>query len=438
MVRRRLLLGSVLGLVLLAMGCEESSSPDGGQLCTVLQTPVPAFAELTPQAEPPAALRFLDGSPVRTPEEWYDCRRPELIRLFERFVYGKSPAAPPISVSEVLHDPSYFGGTATLRLLTLSFPPEGTPPIHLLLVTPNTGGGPAPVFLGLNFFGNHAVLDDPRIPLSTQWVPARAPGVVDNRATEASRGGEADRWPIREVLQHGFGVATLYHGDLDPDYDDFSNGVHPHFRAAGAPERSQDEWGALAAWAWGLSRAVDALVDLPEVDAERIAVLGHSRNGKAALLAGALDERISMVISNQSGCGGAALSRDKLGETVLLINTFFPHWFALEFASFNQQEPLLPIDQHLLLALIAPRHLLVLSAEEDAWSDPAGEFASTRLASEVYTFLGAAGLPSPEMPPPGELSAGAIGYHVRAGGHGIGLEDWQVFVEFAQSVWSGR
>ena len=243
--------------------------------------------------------------PVMTVGAWETQRKPEIQRLFAHYMYGVMPAPPAEVVSNVdLFDPNYLEGTATKKQITLRLGPSAVPAIELLLVLPNDVSGPVPVFLGLNFYGNHSVLDDDSIPLTTRWVPERGEGVVDNRATEATRGTSSERWPIREAIARGYAVATLYHGDLDPDKDDFSDGIHPHFQVHGTTERRDESWGAIAAWAWGLHRAVDYLLTDPDIDGEKIAVMGHSRNGKAALLAGATDDRIALVVSNQSGCGG--------------------------------------------------------------------------------------------------------------------------------------
>lgn len=380
----------------------------------------------------PPLLRMDDGRAVVTPKDWYDARRPELMRQVLMHEYGFMPPPPPEVKAEVLlEDPAYFSGKATLKLVRISFGPPEAPSIDLLLVAPNGDGDPPPVILGLNFMGNHAAIEDPRIPLSPHWMPERGEGVVDNRATEASRGTSADRWPFRQAVERGYAVATFYHGDVDPDRDDFTDGVHPYFPVEGSTQRTQHSWGTLAAWAWGLHRAVDYLVQEPLVDAGRIAVMGHSRNGKAALLAAATDERIALAISNQSGCGGAALSRRRVGETVKAINTAFPHWFDLQFRAYNDNEDAMPIDQHSLLALIAPRPLLVASALGDAWADPEGEFLSLVEVDEVYDLLGAGRLAEKQMPDTNRLIRGTVGYHIRPGEHGVGERDWAVFMDFA-------
>jgi len=381
----------------------------------------------------PDPLVMADTTRITTAEAWTSRRRPELLDIFAREVYGRTPTSPlPLRAIVDSTARDALGGTAIRRQVTLRFTPgEDGAAIRLLLYVPANASGPVPVFLALNFQGNQAVNADPAITLARSWLPDRDPGVVNHHATEASRGTEAGRFPIPQILAKGYGLATVYYGDLDPDYDNFQNGVHPLFYKTGQTHPAPDEWGAIGAWAWGLSRALDYLETDRSVDARAAVVVGHSRLGKAALWAGAQDPRFAIVVSNESGCGGAALSKRIFGETVDAITRQFPHWFAGNFRRYANNEAALPVDQHELLALIAPRPLYVASAAEDQWADPRGEFLAAQAAEPVYRLLGRTGLGVDSMPPIDHPVGGTIGYHVRQGEHDLTAYDWEQFLAFA-------
>lgn len=386
----------------------------------------------------PDPLVCFDGSPVVSAEDWIARRRPEVLDAFRREVYGRSPGAPQKVEYRLLEASSeVLDGTAIrkqVRLVVHGLAPDRSVALDLLLYIPKGGDNPAPAFVGLNFRGNHAVTFDPEVLLSQPWTGPRPNGErVEFRPQESERGSQASRWPIPMILEQGYAVGTVYCGDIDPDFHDgFANGVHPLFRQAGETERAEDAWGTIAGWAWGLSRVLDYLETDPDIDAGKVAVIGHSRLGKTALWAGAEDPRFAMVISNDSGCGGAALSRRRIGESVERINTAFPHWFCTNYRAFNDNEDASLVDQHLLLALIAPRPVYVASAEDDKWADPRGEFLALRAASPVYKLFGGDGLEGVEAATVNQpVAADAMFYHLRSGGHDITPFDWQQYLAAA-------
>ncbi len=391
----------------------------------------------------PDPLVLNNGTRVRDAKMWTSQRRPELLELFAREVYGRTPAGRP----EKLHwavtavDQAALGGKAVRKEVTiwLTEKKDG-PKLHLLIYQPvasATNKGPWPTFLGYNFYGNTSVHADPGITPSTAWMRNTAETkIVRNRATEATRGTHASYWEVEALVARGYATATMYYGDVCEDQaEGLTKDAGALFATNAVEARRPDEWGAIGIWAWGLSRALDYLQADPEIDGRRVAVHGHSRLGKAALWAGAQDERFALVISNESGCGGAALSKRLFGETVARINTSFPFWFAKSFRAYNGQEERLPIDQHELIALIAPRPVHVASAKDDEWADPKGEFLGAKHAEPVYALFNKKGLGVSEQPGVNQPVLGdAMAYHVRSGKHAVTPYDWAQYLDFADRV----
>lgn len=352
---------------------------------------------------------------VRSSEDY------ELLESFSTEMFGHAPNFSYQPAIEILQrDLSALQGQARRSEIAVHLLGDTTgPTINLQLWLPTSIKTPVPLFLGANFFGNHAVLDDPTIPITTNWMrDSERPGhVVNNRATEISRGSEASRWQVQEIIKRGYGLATYYYGDIEPDHPEgWQTGIRGALLGTNQSRPGDHEWGAIAAWAWGLSRCLDYLETDSRIDNDRIAVIGHSRLGKAALWAGAIDQRFAMVIANNSGAGGASLARHLSGESIADLNRAFPHWFAGNFHKYNAHESDLPFDMHQLLALIAPRSLYVASAAEDLWADPEGERLSVQYAAPAFAQHGK-----------------QIGYHIREGKHDVTAYDWSEFLNFADA-----
>lgn len=425
----RLLLPAFLALPLLTGGATQS------------QRSFPEPSALPSQPNLPDPLVMRDGRRVASRAQWTNERRPELKALFEHYMYGAIPPKPAHMETKLAGEyRDFLGGQATLKLVTLETGPTNAPRIDLMLIVPNARSGPAPVFLAMNFCGNHALTADPRVPLSHSWLGNSCKGCSNNAATEAARGAQAADWPLAEIVRRGYALAAFYSGDVDSDRASVSSGLYA-WLAAGDPARNNPtNRGTIAAWAWGFQRCVDYLVTDREVDARRIAAVGHSRNGKTALLAAAFDERIAIAFPHQAGCGGSAPSRGKTGESVKAINDRFPHWFNAAFKQFNDMPERLPFDQNCLVVLCAPRPVLFSAAEGDQWANPAGQFEVLRAADPVYRFLGVEGFSqsSAGLPPLRQLVGKRLGYYIREGKHSMTADDWRVFMDFADRQWGSR
>ncbi len=365
--------------------------------------------EKVPDFELPDPLLAPDGKQITTPEAWQK-QRQHLLEIFTEEVYGRSPGLPDRLRFDVLEtNPEAMDGRATLKRINIvSEVADRKHAFEVVLFIPNKRSAPAPLFLLIN---NR-----------------------DRNQTDPVRDTKSDFWPAEEVIARGYAIAAFQAGDVAPiNNEHFREGVINLF--AGDAELPANAWGALAAWAWGAHRVMDYLETVSDIDAAKVAVLGHSRGGKASLWTGAQDERFALTISNNSGCGGAALSRRRFGETVARINESFPYWFCDNFNKYNNNEDALPIDQHQLIALIAPRAVYVASADTDLWADPRGEFQSLAHASPVYALWGHEEI-SPEAMPPLDtpVISGPRGYHIRTGGHNLTAYDWHRYMDLADQV----
>jgi hypothetical protein len=377
----------------------------------------------------PDPLVMRDGTPVTTAAMWNDRRRPELKELFQEVMYGRYPAVTPLVSAKVEYeDRNALGGAATLRDVSLTMA-AGGPPVHVLLVIPNKRTGPVPAFVGLNFTGNHTLTADPKVRLPELWA-AKAAKAKDGKAGPG-RGSQMGAYPLEVIVGRGYAVATAYYFDIVPDSPTQAGGLRELLMPA-ADAANPNRTGAVMAWAWGLHRMVDYLLTVPEVDGKRVAAVGHSRLGKTAIVAAAFDDRIALAIPSQAGCGGTSPDRmrNPKGETVKRITTAFPHWFAPRFAAFADSTETLPFDQNALVALCAPRPVLLTNATDDQWADPPGQFDVLTAAAPVYRLLGAdPGLGA--KPAEGELSGGRLGYWVRPGKHSMTPADWATYLAYA-------
>ncbi len=406
---------------------------------TALAAEFPEPSSLPASAELPDPLVMQDGSRVTDKDAWLAKRAPELRALFQHYMYGARPVQPHGIEGKILReDKAALGGKATLREVAVNCGLAN--PVHLLVVIPNTGTKPFPCFLGMNFNGNYQLLDDPQIAMP-KWARAKKAG-DPNTPDPAGRGREKETWALEQSIDRGYAVATFYSGDVVPDDKDLAEQVLKGFAKDGNA-RGPADTATIMAWSWGFSRMLDYLLSVPEIDGKRVGVVGHSRNGKTALLAGAFDERIALIIPSQAGSGGSGPSRvapelakinergRPTAETVPVINNAFPHWFCGNFKAFNTAVEKLPFDQHCLIALCAPRPVLLSNATEDLWANPDGQYSMLLAASPVYGLFGHKLTLPTERPAVDQLLNERLGYYIRPGKHSMNSGDWKVWLDYA-------
>jgi hypothetical protein len=378
----------------------------------------------------PDPLLLANGKPVRDAKTWNEKRRAEIVRLFEENQYGRSPGRPSAMSFDVFDKGTpAFDGKGTRRQVTIYFSADKAgPKMDLLVYVPANAAGPVPLLLNLSFSANSNTVGDPGVKVGEVWGR-------EKKKIPAGQGMNFGKVNVTRLLDAGFGFATVYYGDIDPDFlGGVPYGVRALYLKPGQTEPAPDEWGSIAAWAWGVSRAMDYLETDKAVDAKRVAIMGVSRLGKTVMWAGAHDPRIALVIASCSGEGGAALSRRNYGETIahLTESSRYPYQFAANYAKFANKVDQFPVDAHMLVALIAPRPVLLQTGDKDFWSDPKGEFLGAVAAGPVYRLLGKQGLDTDQMPPAGSPILHTIGYYMHAGGHGTIPSDWDQFLAFMQ------
>lgn len=378
----------------------------------------------------PDALRAADGTRITDAGSWISKRRPEIVRLFETHQYGVAPKRPEALAFDVRErDAIAFAGKARRRQVRITFTPDRSgPAINLVLYTPAAASAPVPALLAINFSSNAAIVDDPGVYPGMVWDPRQG-----KRVPYKPGGRTFGHIDPTLLLDAGLGFAAFYYGDIDPDdLNGLPHGIRALYLKPGETSVPADGWGSIAAWAWGISRVIDYLETDERIDSRRIAIHGVSRLGKTVMWAGAHDTRVAATIASCSGEGGAALSRRNYGETIahLVAPTRYPYQFAANYARWKGFPDVAPMDANLLVALHAPRPLLLQTGSTDYWSDPKGEFLAAADAGKVYHLLGKRGLETSTWPKAKQPILHDLGYYMHEGGHGTVPSDWDIYLDF--------
>jgi hypothetical protein len=378
----------------------------------------------------PDLLTTSDGSRVANAETWLKKRRPELIKLFEEIQFGKLPPRPPALKFDVFDkETPAFNGKAVRRQVTVYFTKDRSDhKMNLLIYLPTNSKKKVPLLLNISFLAYNQIIDDAGLLVGEIWNR-------ENKKVKADRPAPFGKMNVEQFIDAGFGFAILYYGDIEPDFKEgIKYGIRGQYLKPGQTEPAANEWGAISAWAWGLSRAMDYFETDKQIDSKRIALQGASRLGKTVLWAGAQDARFKLVIASISGEGGAAISRRNYGETIKHITdpSRYYYQFAPNYHSYSDKVDRLPIDAHMLVALMAPRPLLLQTGSTDYWSDPKGEFLSAVAAEPVYQLFGKKGPGTIVMPGANDTSMllNDLGYYMHEGGHTVLPEDWTLFVNY--------
>ncbi|MAT70975.1 MAG: acetylxylan esterase [Planctomycetaceae bacterium] len=434
MRHRRNLLIYVSALVLLSAHAATTRAAELADYPSEVKADIPVnYTEAeVGDYELPDPLSFESGQPVDSAAAWRERRRPELHAIFERHQYGRAPAEPREIRYEVTEPPTpALDGAAVREQVTIHFGTGDTAQhMDLLVYVPADRDGPSPLLLSISFMPNNMCVDDPAVHVGRRWDRREGRRVAADGPSPFP-----GRLPVRQFIDRGFAIATFCYSDVDPDAPGaIEQGVRQQYLPAGKSQPADDEWGAIAAWCWGISRAVDYFEADDLIDAQRIAITGISRLGKTVMWAGANDQRIAAVIASCSGEGGAALSRRNYGETIAHLTAVgrFDYQFCKNYQHWAPDPTAAPVDAHELVALIAPRPLLLQTGTTDKWSDPKGEFLAAAAATPVYELLGETGVEITELPDPDTLVGGTLAYYMHDGGHGMVPGDWQVFLDFLQ------
>jgi len=358
-----------------------------------------------PEFTLPDLLTLNNGQKVKNAKQWMELRRPEILEIFTTEMFGGRPEKPEgLHFKQIGQDEEVYGGLGIRRRIQVCLDNEEKHTFEVLIHFPKNHKRPCPIFIGLNFKDK-------------------------NDETIALESGR--RWPYELILNEGFAVATATRNSIEPDVrpeESKGDGVRAWYEQM---YPGKYVWSAISAWSWGISRIADYVETAKELDASRMIVIGHSRLGKTALWTGANDLRFAMVVSNNSGCCGAAITRRAFGENFGIIGRSFPHWFVPNFYKYNDSN--FPVDQNGLAALTAPRPLYIASASQDLWADPKGEWLCAKSVQSVYDLFGKKGLESSECIKPGERDdSGAVGYKIRIGEHNVYPEDWIAYMKFAK------
>ena len=382
-----------------------------------------------PQYTLPELLTLQDGRKVTDIQTWNEKRRPEILQLLVENQFGRAMGNPKDISIEVFDGGSLvFGRKALRRQVTMHF--GKGPEVDLLVYLPTNAKKPSPLLLNISFMANSQTVDDPGVKEGMTWNR-------EKQRVPAGKGSPFPKLDVMQFIERGYGFATVNYGDFEPDFQEgLEYGIRKQYLKPGQSRPEPDEWGAIAAWAWGLSRVLDYFEVDPAVDAERVAITGVSRLGKTALWTAAADPRFAMAIPSCSGQGGAALSRRNYGETIKLITLpqRYGYQFCANYAKWGDDPNSAPMDAHMLIALMAPRPILLQTGDTDKWSDPLGEFQAAVAAEKVYKLFGKKGLDTDRIPESGTPILNDIGYFMHKGGHGMnaadGTSDWSVYLDF--------